>query len=406
MSEATVIAEREVAKPVEKTEKKIKIERVKTSWKPSSQLCKRFNIAEPFGGAMLDEKKQPKKPRFSVFDYLEVSVNTKENFVTPVIIPSKMERPKPMVSQTQPFDIEAETAATTGRLSTKDLLANEMKASKIEWDRVTEPKSVSSEVSKVPTAQRKTSDKNKTELEKKVEEMKSKHPSEKKDLFKAIFDTDSEEDDEDKSDAKQEEEKKEVDAAKIIGVEAHKDIFASVKQSAAEINVLRNTSPPRGIFANLFTRKPVAEPPSEESSQVEKAPGDVEASKAPPKEKTEDENKSKDSTKIIFKPRSERERSLDRDNLYGPQLPSNLHPAPVPSSSEMPLEQQKSNDGKLDEKLLKLLKKSKKEKEIIEQWVEKPSERAERKKKKKDKDKDKKKKSKKHKKEKKRHKDK
>lgn len=317
-----------------------------------------------------------------------------------------MEKPKPMVSQTQPFDIEAETAATAGRLSTKDLLANEMKASKIEWDRVTEPKSASSEVSKASTAQRKTSDKNKSALEKKVEEMKSKHPSEKKDLFKAIFDTDSEEDDEDKSDAKQEEEKKEVDAAKIIGVEAHKDIFASVKQSAAEINVLRNTSPPRGIFANLFTRKPVAEPPSEESSQVEKAPGDVEASKTPPKEKTEDENESKISTKIIFKPRSERERSLDRENLYGPQLPSNLHPPPVPSSSEMPLEQQKSNDGKLDEKLLKLLKKSKKEKEIIEQWVEKPSERAERKKKKKDKDKDKKKKSKKHKKEKKRHKDK
>uniref|UniRef100_T1GJ47 Uncharacterized protein n=1 Tax=Megaselia scalaris TaxID=36166 RepID=T1GJ47_MEGSC len=83
----------------------------------------------------------------------------------------------------------------------------------------------------------------KTELEVKIEERKDQHPAEKKDLFKAIFD-DSEDDEEDDDEK--------VPENKPVPPE----ILSALTKPAAEVNLLRNTSPPRGIFAALFSEKP------------------------------------------------------------------------------------------------------------------------------------------------------
>lgn len=67
-------------------------QRTKAMWKPHKNLCKRFNVPEPFGGMMFDEEeeKKKKKQKSSLFDYIGVPLNTKKNFVTPQVIPRKL----------------------------------------------------------------------------------------------------------------------------------------------------------------------------------------------------------------------------------------------------------------------------------------------------------------------------
>lgn len=100
-----------------------------------------------------------------------------------------------------------------------------------------------------------------TELEKKIIDAKDEHPSKKIDLFKAIFASDSESDNEE-------------DNAEDALAESKKELMASLgkpttsvptpsfraqipdnpfaPKSAKELNILRNTSPPRGIFRSLI----------------------------------------------------------------------------------------------------------------------------------------------------------
>lgn len=69
--------------------KTIIVQRSKVMWKPHKDVCKRFNIPEPFGGMMFDEEaeKKKQKQKSSLFDYIGVPLNTKSNFNTPQIIP-------------------------------------------------------------------------------------------------------------------------------------------------------------------------------------------------------------------------------------------------------------------------------------------------------------------------------
>lgn len=106
--------------------------------------------------------------------------------------------------------------------------------------------------------------KNKTDLEIKSLSMEAKHPSEKKDLFKAIFDSDDDEDEDTATETNS------VDAnAAQIGSQPTipAKIYFSPKP-AAILNVLRNSSPPRGIFSNMFkaTTEIVEKAPAIESS--------------------------------------------------------------------------------------------------------------------------------------------
>lgn len=111
----------------------------------------------------------------------------------------------------------------------------------------------------------------KTELEMKIIDAQDEHPSKKKDIFKAIFDSDSENSEED--------DEEESSGISTIPKPPMPDLMASLTRpstsssaiyaqlpdeafkpkSAREINILRNTSPPRGIFSGLMKKpEPVA----------------------------------------------------------------------------------------------------------------------------------------------------
>lgn len=83
-------------------------------------------------------------------------------------------------------------------------------------------------------------------MEQKILDVQHEHPSEKKDIFKAIFDDSS--DDENDSPIQITESLTSIHSEKISG----QFLLPPEKE---KINVLRNTSPPRGIFANLLSRE-------------------------------------------------------------------------------------------------------------------------------------------------------
>ncbi|XP_016933282.3 G patch domain-containing protein 1 homolog [Drosophila suzukii] len=294
-------------------ERKIVMERTKTMWKPTSLLCKRYNIAEPFGGAMLEPEKELKtKPKISVFDYLETSVNTKANFQTPSIIPKHIEKPKevkpPTPSPAPPPAVEEQDKPTT--------------------------KEEPSKFTFVP----------KTPLEQAVDESRNKPISEKTDLFKSIFD----DSDEEETVAEQPENPAQD---KLAALQEALGLPSMSTKSAAAHNVLRNTSPPRGIFAALFKPKEVAA--SEEP--------------APPKFTPIEGNK----LKISYKSREERLRNdkelamaeVPPEDIYGPKLPG-----AVPQKPEAPEDHAEVN---IDEKLQQLWQQHAPKKRKAEKWVEK-----------------------------------
>lgn len=106
----------------------------------------------------------------------------------------------------------------------------------------------------------------KTELELKIIDAQDKHPAQKKDIYKAIFDSSD-----DESDADLEPSVNTGDADETVtGDPTSKDLrhtqlapnyhtlpdIAFMPKSAKEINILRNTSPPRGIFSGLLMKRP------------------------------------------------------------------------------------------------------------------------------------------------------
>ena len=166
-----------------------------------------------------------------------------------------------------------------------------------------------SESSHVPP---KISLENKTELEIKVIESIHMKFDEKKDLFRSIF-CDSESEDE--------VEKEIEDVDKIIKEKTKfVESFLTVKP-ASEINVLRNTSPARGLFKNLLVEPPVFIP-VKKSSDVHNT----------------------------------------SDEYYGPKLPNQ----PIQKTSSEPALEILSD---LDKKILDKIKKKKHK--VSEKWVDK-----------------------------------
>lgn len=130
----------------------------------------------------------------------------------------------------------------------------------------------------------------KTELEMKILQTQGEHPSKKKDIFKAIFDSsgESEESDNDEVHA--------AGTSKAAAASVAADVLASLTKpstamasmysqlpddafrpkSAREINILRNTSPPRGIFSGLMKKsEPPPPPPPTDSDQIQPTDGNA-----------------------------------------------------------------------------------------------------------------------------------
>lgn len=324
VSEATVQAQEE-QKQVQTSEKtKPIMERTKSMWKPSALLCKRYNIAEPFGGALPENEKELKaKPKISVFDYLETSINTKSNFQTPSIIPKHIEVPKPLTKLPVPAVVTQEDKEKPPATTT---------APAIESIPLPKP-------SFVPT----------TPLELAVDAARDKPISEKTDLFKSIFDDSDEETETSTTDIPAEEQGQDKLAAmqEALGL-------PSSSKSAAAANVLRNTSPPRGIFAALFK-------PPEEQPVVAAGPH------PPAKFAPIEGNK----LKIAYKSREERLKNdkeeamaqVCSDQLYGPKLPDS-------QAKQKPPDSKQQAEATIDAKLQQLWQQHAPSKRKAENWVE------------------------------------
>lgn len=313
-----------LTKTTESGKEVLVIQRTKSMWKPHKDLCKRFNVPEPFGGMMFDEdeEKKRKKKSSTLFDYIGVPLNTKANFVTPQVIPRKMavdDRKKNAEDEQRKSFLAAVekeksfmNADEKKRAAAKDFFeATEPSTSKVIPEKPREMQS--KDVRIEPPVPR-------TELEIKVAESINKKPEDKKDLFRAIFCDSDDEDD------PAEDEKANQEAAALS--EAQKSTFIESflnTKSASEINVLRNDEAPRGIFKSILQ----INPPVDVSKQNE----DAEKPEGP---------------------------AVD---AYGPRLPDKplIPTAPINDSSS-------SSNSDLDEKILKKLKKTKK---VREEWVEK-----------------------------------
>ncbi|XP_058833316.1 G patch domain-containing protein 1 homolog [Topomyia yanbarensis] len=264
VTESSLVTEKEIA-DVEKTID-IVMKRSKVMWKPHKELCKRFNVPEPFGGKMDEEKAKPKS-KLSVFDYLEAPVNNKSDFVTPVIIP------KSKTESSDNRDYIPVRVSAKIFFSEKDRPSTSNATYPTQLPLVTEPSKQGL----------KKSD-NRTELEQKVLDSLSKKPEEKKDLFKSIFCS---------SDEEEENEIENQQTVPVLMTESEKlklvESLVAIKP-ASQVNVLRNDSPPRGIFKSILDIKGTIQQPNEALSP-----------------NTESINLSSDS-----------------DEYYGPKLPSQV----------------------------------------------------------------------------------
>lgn len=322
IKEVDLKKEEKIFKKTEDGKEVIVIQRTKAMWKPHKDLCKRFNVPEPFGGMMFDEdqEKKRKKQSSSLFDYIGVPLNTKANFVNPQVIPRKMV-PDDRKKNAEDEQRKSFLAAVEKEKSFMSADQSKRAAAKDFFEDIQPLTSKT----KVPTSQtvpevRIEPPAPRTELEIKVAESINKKPEDKKDLFKAIF-CDSDDEDEEEQDmtrASGNETLSLSESQKSTFIES----FLNTK-SASEINVLRNDEAPRGIFKGILQMSSTS----------------VESKK--PEDKTEEPG----------------------SDFYGPKLPDKL-PTPI-----VPVDDSTSSESSLDEKILRKLKKAKKDRE--DEWVEK-----------------------------------
>ncbi|XP_058801098.1 G patch domain-containing protein 1 homolog [Phymastichus coffea] len=256
-----------------------KLTRTDVEWKPAKLVCVRFNIAEPFVGVA--EEGKPKK-KFSIFDSL--TWNEMAKFEKGKNLDYECD-PRPSTS----YENEKPVVERPERKSSTELRKQEF-------------------VEETPKSKKMNKPEESTATA-------NLNPQEKKDLFKSIFLSSSEESE------SENEQSKDIDEEKWKA--------ALIGNSAAEQNTQRNTSPPRGIFAKLDLDS-ITKRPDKMENKVEK--------------------------QIIEKMEVDEVKAIPSD-VYGPALPTAPLPAPPTSESALP---KPSKDEVWIEKSNK--KKSKKEK--------------------------------------------
>uniref|UniRef100_A0A182MKK9 G-patch domain-containing protein n=1 Tax=Anopheles culicifacies TaxID=139723 RepID=A0A182MKK9_9DIPT len=338
--------------------REIRIQRTRVMWKPHKDICKRFNVPEPFGGMMVDdaddaEKRRKEKGKFSVFDYLEAPVTNRRDFVTPNLIPNASQTAEGKRSDAATIAPVNQIGKTISqRMSSKEFFSNDTSSHTPPDDgSKDEARNDQSAVqlAKPPTRivpQR--AEKKRTELEVKVLEATNKKPEEKRDLFKSIFCSSDEEDEDQIQSTNPTGTPSSVpnvltDEEKLKMV----DSFVAIKP-ASQMNILRNNSPPRGIFKNLLEYKKPSNGGEEDSSnrdpksQQPSAVRDVADKRNNP---VDDEAIKVSDTSSDSEPDSASD--SDQDEYYGPKLPSQKgkgnadqpsgsHPKCLPDGPERP----------------------------------------------------------------------
>uniref|UniRef100_A0A182WDX4 G-patch domain-containing protein n=1 Tax=Anopheles minimus TaxID=112268 RepID=A0A182WDX4_9DIPT len=323
---------------VEGKVREIRIQRTRVMWKPHKDICKRFNVPEPFGGMMADEiedaeKRRKDKGKFSVFDYLEAPVTNRRDFVTPNLIP---DAPQTREGKRPEQDT---TTPVSKRISSKEFFSTDNSSHPPSDNQSNDE--LKDDPSKLQPAKAtrvvpQRAEKKRTELEMKVLEATNKKPEEKRDLFKSIFCSSDEEDGEQTQSTKSDGTPSSgrnmlTDEEKLKMV----DSFVAIKP-ASQMNILRNNSPPRGIFKNLFEYKKPSNGGEEDSS---KRDGVASNSQQPsPVDETEKRNNPVNDEAIRISDASSDSESdsasdSDQADYYGPKLPSQKGTIDKPSSS-------------------------------------------------------------------------
>lgn len=228
-----------------------KLTRQRNEWKPASIVCKRFNIPEPKVGCAPIATDR-KTARFSVFDSLDWCNSSKFTKATDTV---KTEE----VTQSSRKNINETIPTGSNNIPSNIYQPSEPTSEKFKIFEASYEKVFGKGIKNIPSATSEDVKQNvKDNLEDKTvqeteekEEIPSKSTSalkdqseEKKDLFKAIFLSSSEDSDSETEDN--------------VDSEAVKSIL--IGKDPKDINIQRNTSPPRGIFAKLDLDSLVTQP--------------------------------------------------------------------------------------------------------------------------------------------------
>lgn len=218
-----------------------KLTRERSEWKPASIVCKRFNIPEPkIGCAPIATDR--KSVRFSIFDSLDWCSSSK---FTKSTEQQKIEEVPQLSTKTE--ENANEVISDTDNISSIDYQSSEPVSEKRRIFEASYEKVFGKGIQNILPA---TSESAKQDVsdnlkDKTIQEIENRQEigtavkdqsSEKKDLFKAIFLSSSEDSEDSESEEK-------VDNETVKSILIGKD--------PKEINSQRNTSPPRGIFAKL-----------------------------------------------------------------------------------------------------------------------------------------------------------
>ncbi|XP_029055701.2 G patch domain-containing protein 1 [Osmia bicornis bicornis] len=249
-----------------------KLTRERIEWKPASIVCKRFNIPEPQGGCAPPEM-QKKTAKFSIFDSIDWSNNsTRFLRATDTVSKETLESTTPskedsVINNTN-VDIKSNKDIPVNSQQAMEPVTEKMRNFEASYEKVfgkevqeTFPRAIEVKENLDNKFDSTTASEISDEQAKDVENdsiTKSKS-EEKKDLFKAIFLSSSEE-----SDSEPEE---------SVDSEAVKSVL--IGKVPSEVNVNRNTSPPRGIFAKVDLDSLVADPRSSTQSSETKKEVDV-----------------------------------------------------------------------------------------------------------------------------------
>ncbi|XP_017885935.1 G patch domain-containing protein 1 [Ceratina calcarata] len=282
-----------------------KLTRECIEWKPASIVCKRFNIPEPKGGCAQPEKKSAK---FSIFDSLELSNSTKFSRATDTES-RQINEPRLLKEKSDDISLDVNKDVSFSN-QTFEPVSEKMKNFGASYEKVF-GKEVQETASRVFDNKRESEDKSNTDTitesmdnqdqgtSSQTKKTVSKSQSEeKKDLFKAIFLSSSEE-----SDSEPEE---------TIDSEVVKSVL--IGKVPAEVNVNRNTSPPRGIFAKVDLDSLLAGPKSNiETNEESNKEKDVNTKNSDSAVETKLSSDQADIEEVQMLP-----------DMYGPVLPSRL----------------------------------------------------------------------------------
>ncbi|XP_071557098.1 G patch domain-containing protein 1 homolog [Temnothorax nylanderi] len=229
-----------------------KLTRQRSEWKPASIVCKRFNIPEPKVGCATIATDR-KSARFSVFDSLDWCSSSKFTKATDTVDTQVEEVTR---SKEKTEENINETISNTGSnnipsniYQPSEPISEKFKIFEASYEKVF-GKGIPSATSKDAKQDVKDNLEDKTGIEEKKEidsepvSALKDQSEEKKDLFKAIFLSSSEDSDSETEDN--------VDSETVKSILIGKD--------PKELNVQRNTSPPRGIFAKLDLDSLVTQP--------------------------------------------------------------------------------------------------------------------------------------------------